>query len=165
MQTLRVGSGAMLAVRASADSAATDDASAALRAVLARHERVSIAARNSTTSCVLSGDAAQIRRAEAALKAKGVKAKALGVAHGFHSADIEPCLPQLRAAAEKLLQSAAVPAIGDDAVARPKVVSTLSGELLLSTPPASHWVEHARRAVAFQPAVEKAVREWRTTIA
>jgi acyl transferase domain-containing protein/acetyltransferase-like isoleucine patch superfamily enzyme len=151
MQALAPGSGAMLAVRTSPTESAT------LSKLLKSNHGISIAAVNSRSSCVLSGDTSQIREAERALTAAGVKAKLLDVAHGFHSADVESCLDNLQRSAQALLANAQGQANGD--AFRPKVISTLSGDVLTELPPATHWREHARYAVLFEQAITKATSE------
>ena len=123
---------------------------------------IALAAVNSHRSCVLSGDAGQIRHAEAALRAAGVRVKLLDVSHGFHSADVDPCLPQLQRSVEELIGEAEAPSSPDHAAAahtnaRPRVISTLSCKVLVETPQAAHWVAHARQSVLFEAALESAV--------
>ena len=44
------------------------------------------------------------------------------------------------------------------------VISTLTATVLSATPDASHWVDHARRAVLFEAAVVKAACEFGCTV-
>jgi acyl transferase domain-containing protein len=129
--------GAMLAIEATEEEA--------LQLIAGKERELSLAAVNSPSSCVISGDEEAIAAAEAACKGEGKKAKRLEVSHAFHSPLMEPMLEQFAAVAKGLAY----------AEPRVRVVSCLSGEPLSvdqATDPA-YWVAHVRQPVRFAEAV------------
>ncbi|MEU6076600.1 SDR family NAD(P)-dependent oxidoreductase [Micromonospora sp. NPDC047074] len=103
---------------------------------------VGVAAVNTRTDLVLSGDEAATLAAAEALAAQGHRTKRLTVSHAFHSHLMEPVLDEYRAVAAAIThREPTVP-----------VVSTVDGRPLRSTP--EHWVDQLRRAVRFHDAVE-----------
>ncbi|CAG7644872.1 SDR family NAD(P)-dependent oxidoreductase [Actinacidiphila bryophytorum] len=114
---------------------------AALRAVGARTDRVSLAAVNGPQDTVLSGAADAIEEIAAELAADGVKGRRLAVSHAFHSPLLDPVLRPLEAAAATVeFREPRIP-----------VYSNLTGEKLdraaLADP--GYWVRHARQPVRF----------------
>ncbi|WP_048572455.1 type I polyketide synthase [Streptomyces leeuwenhoekii] len=126
--------GRMLAVAADA---------AAVRAVC--HGPVEIAAVNGPRSVVLSGPPDAVEEAGRALEARGIVSRPLAVDRAFHSALIDPVLPELRAAA------AAV----DFAPLRLPCADGVRGEVLPAGTvlDAGHLVRQARRPVLFDAAL------------
>jgi acyl transferase domain-containing protein len=119
--------GAMLAVFA---------AEAVLAPILP--DEVQIAAVNGPEACVVAGPAEPVRRFAGELAARGVNARRLRVSHAFHSAMMEPIVPEFRAVAEQVAYRA--PAI--------RVVSNLTGGYVREYS-ADYWVEHLLRPVRF----------------
>ncbi|XVV07832.1 SDR family NAD(P)-dependent oxidoreductase [Actinosynnema sp. CA-248983] len=130
MQALPEG-GAMVAVQATEDQVAGF-----------LSDRVAIAAVNSRTSVVLSGDETAVLAAAEKLAAQGHKTKRLTVSHAFHSPLMEPMLAELRAVAEGITHHE--PAI--------PLISTVTGRPFTPTP--DYWPRQVREAVRFADAVD-----------
>lgn len=110
--------------------------------LLVRHGvAVAVAAVNSPTNTVISGEDEEIARACKVLGSAGVRSEPLSVTNSGHSPLVEPMLAGLRRAA------AAV------AFSTPKipVVSNVTGELWAwdAVPDADYWVRQARQTVQF----------------
>jgi acyl transferase domain-containing protein len=106
---------------------------------------VAVAAVNAPQETVIAGGADEVGRLLAAAGAAGLKAARLKVSHAFHSALLEPMLPEFAAVCAR------IPA------GRPSIplVSNLSGgfagdELLAGK---DYWVRHARGTVRFMDGV------------
>ncbi|WP_248839539.1 type I polyketide synthase [Frankia sp. AgKG'84/4] len=131
------GGGAMVAVQASEAEVAPLLARTAGAAVLA--------AVNGPDAVVLSGTEDAVLAIAAELAGHGRRTHRLAVSHAFHSAQMEPMLPEFRAVAERLTYRPA----------RLRVVSTLTGAAdqrgRWST--ADYWVEQVRQPVRFADAV------------
>ncbi|MER6144984.1 beta-ketoacyl synthase N-terminal-like domain-containing protein [Streptomyces sparsogenes] len=110
-------------------------------------ERIGLAAVNSPTSVVISGDRDAVAEATAAWRARGRKATVLRVSHAFHSPHLDGILGELREVAAGL--SFAAPTL--------PVVSNVTGELAeaeqLCSP--AYWADHARRTVRFAEGVRR----------
>ncbi|WP_315732751.1 MULTISPECIES: type I polyketide synthase [unclassified Bradyrhizobium] len=135
MQALPRG-GAMVSIAASEAEVA--------KAVAAQAGGVSIAAVNSASSVVISGEEEAVFAVSSAFAAKGTRTHRLRVSHAFHSALMDPMLEQFRRVAEQLTYRPAQ--IG--------VVSNVSGKLAdceLSS--AAYWVKHVREGVRFADGV------------
>ncbi|MEV6109184.1 type I polyketide synthase [Streptomyces sp. NPDC051940] len=132
MQALPPG-GAMVAVQASEDE---------VRPLLTR--AVSLAAVNSPTSVVVSGDEAGALAIGEHFKAQGRKATRLKVSHAFHSPLMEPMLAEFAAVAEAV------------AFDEPRLtcVSTVTGETTNQWTSPEYWVNQVREAVRFADAVQ-----------
>ena len=143
MSAVPAGIGAMAATQAPLD---------AVREIvgIVRDGPISIAAVNGPRGVVISGEAMLIDNAVAELKAKKHWAKRLEVTHGFHSDQIAPALPALRAAAGKI--RARAPGL----IA---VVSNVDGLVMKTAPGAEHWVQHARGAVRFADGIRCIVQD------
>ncbi|MEV4467463.1 SDR family NAD(P)-dependent oxidoreductase [Micromonospora echinofusca] len=103
---------------------------------------VGVAAVNTGTDLVLSGDEAATLAAAEALAAQGHRTKRLTVSHAFHSHLMDPVLDDYRAVADSIThREPTVP-----------VISTVDGQPLHSTP--DHWVTQLRHTVRFHEAVE-----------
>ncbi|MEH1101795.1 SDR family NAD(P)-dependent oxidoreductase [Micromonospora sp. CPCC 205561] len=130
MQSLPTG-GAMIAVQATEEQVAPY-----------LSDTVGVAAVNTRTDLVLSGDEADTLAAAEALATQGHRTKRLTVSHAFHSHLMDPVLDEYRAVAAAVThREPAVP-----------VISTVDGRPLRSTP--EHWVTQLRRTVRFHDAVE-----------
>ena len=70
-----------------------------VQALLASADRVSLAAVNGSSQCVISGPPEDIARLSSELARRAVVARTLATAHAFHSADVEPLTAELAAAA------------------------------------------------------------------
>ncbi|NUT95287.1 MAG: SDR family NAD(P)-dependent oxidoreductase, partial [Saccharothrix sp.] len=103
---------------------------------------VAIAAVNTRTSLVLSGDETAVLRAAEELAARGHKTKRLTVSHAFHSPLMDPMLAELREVAESITHH-------DPAI---PLVSTVTGRPF--TPTAEYWPRQVREAVRFADAVD-----------
>lgn len=112
---------------------------------------VQLAAENGPTACVVAGPTPAIDAFATALEARGVVVRRLQTSHAFHSAMMDPAVPELEAAVRAVnLQPP-----------RLRIVSTLTGTWLTdaqATDPA-YWSRHMRQPVRFSPAVRVALRE------
>ncbi len=127
--------GAMVAIEASEDEVLQE-----------LPEGLSIAAINSPTSVVVSGEEQAALALQESWKAKGRKTSRLTVSHAFHSELMEPMLAEFEAVAKSLSYSE--PEI--------PIVSNVSGELLTpeqATSPA-YWAAQVRQPVRFAAGVE-----------
>ncbi|MFJ3586920.1 SDR family NAD(P)-dependent oxidoreductase, partial [Streptomyces sp. NPDC090127] len=132
MQALPVG-GAMVALQAT---------EADITPLL--NDRVAIAAINSPTSLVISGDEEAVQSISSVLEQQGRKTKRLTVSHAFHSPHIDPMLDEFRAIAAQLTyQAPTIP-----------VVSTLTGRPATGDDlrTAQYWTDQVRGAVRFADA-------------
>ncbi|WP_083751413.1 type I polyketide synthase [Saccharothrix sp. ALI-22-I] len=137
MQTMPAH-GAMVAVEAAEEE---------VRPLLAGRTGVDIAAVNSSTSTVLSGDEEAVHRLAEELAARGRRTKRLRVSHAFHSPHVDRIVDRYREVAADL--TCATPSI--------PVVSSVTGEQVGAAELASpeYWVRHLRRAVRFQDGVHR----------
>ncbi|WP_445195093.1 SDR family NAD(P)-dependent oxidoreductase [Streptomyces sp. TYQ1024] len=126
--------GAMCAVQATPEELAGDlDGSG-----------VSVAAVNTPDSTVISGPADAVERIAAAWSAQGRKTKALSVSHAFHSALMEPMLPDFAdALAGVRFKAPAIPLISN--------VTGLPADEEIASP--DYWVRHVRQPVLFRQAI------------
>eukprot|EP00756_Hemistasia_phaeocysticola_P028773 Hpha_TRINITY_DN16192_c0_g4::TRINITY_DN16192_c0_g4_i1::g.7701::m.7701 len=144
METIPAGRGAMAATRA--------DEEVLKRVIADVAPDAAVAAVNGPQSCVVSGPRESVDTVLAVLAEKGIKAKRLDVTHGFHSSEVDACLPTLREAAQRILGSVRGAAVGGLCV-----VSNVDGAVMEQGPDAEHWVRHARGAVLFNQSVMTAV--------
>ena len=131
MQALPPG-GAMVSIQAGEDDVAP---------LLAEREGVDIAALNSPTSTVISGDEAPVLELAAEFERRGFKTKRLAVSIAAHSRCVEPMLDEFARVASSITY----------AQAKIPIVSAALGRLAeqgeLSTP--DYWVRHLRTSVRF----------------
>ncbi len=106
---------------------------------------VSVAAINSPTSCVLSGDSAALEGAAARLEREGVTHRWLPVEYAFHSALMEPVRGELAATLGAIERQAA----------RTLIASTVTGALAQASDfNAAYWARNVREPVRFRDAVD-----------
>ncbi|TCP59316.1 amino acid adenylation domain-containing protein [Tumebacillus sp. BK434] len=103
--------------------------------------RVSIAAVNSTSEMVFSGDIAEVETLCARLEQEGTAFKRLPVSHAFHSPLMEPMLEAFEKFASGIeFKPLQIP-----------LISNLNGAKLEGTVlTAAYWVQHLREAVQFE---------------
>ncbi|HMB55456.1 MAG TPA: condensation domain-containing protein, partial [Thermoanaerobaculia bacterium] len=102
---------------------------------------VELAAANAPGSTVVSGPAEALERFAAALAADGVDARPLTVSHAFHSASMEACLGDYRAAVEAVSLSPPERTVISNLTGRPLTVAQ-------ATDP-DYWCQQIRRPVRF----------------
>jgi amino acid adenylation domain-containing protein len=143
MQALPAG--AMLAVRRGAED---------VEALLP--PGASIAAVNSHALCVVSGPTDVLKEWQPTLEAKGIAAKVLYTSHAFHSAMMDPMLPEFAAVAGKVPSRT------------PKLpwVSTCTGEWMDPQAPVDgdYWVRQIRRPVRFAAALDQVIEDPRNIL-
>jgi amino acid adenylation domain-containing protein len=108
---------------------------------------IQLAAENGPTSCVVAGPSNAIDAFAALLEAQGCAARRLQTSHAFHSAMMEPAVPEFQAAVKAA--SLAAPRI--------PIASTVTGQWLSAaeaTDPA-YWARHMTQPVRFSAAVRK----------
>ncbi|MFF4986716.1 type I polyketide synthase [Streptosporangium saharense] len=105
---------------------------------------VTIAALNTPTSTVVSGDIEAVRKVTDHFSGLGRKTKHLTVSHAFHSHHLDPILDEFRNA------------IGDVTFNPPTlpVISDHTGKPLVHTDPA-YWADHLRHPVRFHDVVRR----------
>ncbi|MBB5781614.1 type I polyketide synthase [Nonomuraea jabiensis] len=143
---MAAAAGAMLAVPLPEETVAE---------LLGRHPDLDLAVVNAPDSCVLSGPAGAVERLDEELRAEGVDATRLQLDAAAHSRLIEPVMPALRRAADRLTPRRS----------RLPLVTTLTGGWAgdaLSDP--EHWVRHLRSTVRFSEAVRTAVGDAATVL-
>ncbi|MEU6486660.1 type I polyketide synthase [Streptomyces sp. NPDC046887] len=110
------------------------------------HGRLEIAAVNSTSSTVVSGDTDAVEKFVADWKKRGRRAKRLAVSHAFHSPHMDAMLEDFRTIAHTLdYHSPELPLISNltGALTQPQEVCS-----------AQYWVDHVRRPVHFLNGVQ-----------
>jgi acyl transferase domain-containing protein/SAM-dependent methyltransferase len=129
------GHGAMVVVEASADEVET-----ALRG----QDAVSIAANNGARNTVISGERTAVERIAAGFVEQGRRATPLRVAHGFHSAMMDPVLDHFDAAIAGIRCHAPATLLVSS------LTGTLAGPATLAAP--GYWRRHLRETVRFAEA-------------
>ena len=126
--------GAMLSVRMAADTLLTR-----------LPHTLQLAADNSPTASVVSGESAHVDAFRAQLEAEGIACRLLQTSHAFHSAMMDPVLEPFRAEVARVTLSA--PTL--------PIISTLTGERLADADAMSsdYWTRHLRGSVRFSPAL------------
>ncbi len=139
--------GAMAALEASEAEAA--------ELIAGLEDRVSLAALNSPSSVVVSGEAATVDDLADRWRAGGRRATRLRVGVGFHSPQVERMLGALgEVAASVDYRSPQVPLVSN-------VTGQLAGDEVAT---ADYWVRHARQAVRFGDAITTMVAERVSTL-
>ncbi|MER5556189.1 SDR family NAD(P)-dependent oxidoreductase [Streptomyces sp. NPDC002793] len=135
MQELPDG-GTMVAVQAQEDE---------VRALLAGHDAVGVAAVNGPAATVVSGDSAQVADIVEQLERRGRRTRALRVSHAFHSPLMEPMLEGFRAVVSRI----------DFRPPQIPLVSALTGAQagVGDFTSADYWVTHVREPVRFYDGV------------
>ncbi|MGW2332138.1 type I polyketide synthase, partial [Streptomyces sp. NPDC001700] len=117
--------------------------------------RISIAAVNSPTATVVSGDEQAVLDLAADWNRRGRRTKRLRTSHAFHSAHMDPVLDELRRVAEGLtFRAPRIPLVSN-------VTGTLATAEELCSP--EYWVRHVRRTVRFLDGVRRLEAEGVTT--
>ncbi|MGA5899040.1 type I polyketide synthase, partial [Streptomyces venetus] len=118
--------------------------------------QAAIAAFNSPTSTVISGDADVVAEVARRLRERGRKTRQLTVSHAFHSPHMDSVLDEFRRIAQGLTYHPA----------RIPVVSNVTGDLAtdeqLSSP--DYWARQIRQAVRFADSVRRLEAEGVTTL-
>ncbi|MEZ0073286.1 type I polyketide synthase [Planotetraspora sp. GP83] len=145
MQTLP-GGGAMAAIQATEDEITT-----------ALTDGVTIAALNTATSVVISGDAPAVHALADAFRAQGRKTRNLTVSHAFHSHHMDPILAEFE---DTLAALTFHPP-------RILVISDLTGQVATPDELASpaYWARHLRNAVRFHDVIRTAHAQGITSFA
>ncbi|WP_333764060.1 type I polyketide synthase [Streptomyces sp. IBSBF 2390] len=147
MQSAPAG-GAMVAVEGTEEEIAAG--------LAGRESAVSVAAVNSPSSVVVSGDAEVVAEIARDWRAAGRRTHRLTVSHAFHSPHMDGVLEEFRAVAAGLTFH------------RPRipVVSTVTGEIATAEQLASpdYWARQIRETVRFAPAVRRLAAEGATVL-
>ncbi|MEU4658549.1 type I polyketide synthase [Streptomyces sp. NPDC023723] len=107
---------------------------------------VDIAAVNSPTSTVLSGDEEPVLKAAQELATQGIRTRRLTVSHAFHSTRMEPMLPEFQHALESLtFNTPTLPLLSN-------TTGQLADPETLSTP--AYWAHHIRATVRFADGIQ-----------
>ncbi|WNG56866.1 acyltransferase domain-containing protein [Archangium gephyra] len=113
--------------------------------------RLSLAALNAPGRCVVSGPIAEVERLTEELKRRDVGTLRLPAPHAFHSADVEPFMPELVRVVTSLGRSAP----------KAKLVSSLTGTWATAeemTDP-GYWARQMRQPVRFASSIEALLSE------
>ncbi|GAC1702706.1 MAG: hypothetical protein NVS9B4_08670 [Candidatus Acidiferrum sp.] len=113
-------------------------------------EKLSLAAINAPSLCVVSGPTAEVTKLEEELTRRGVAHRRLYTSHAFHSAMMDPILEPFTEAARKVrLAAPTIP-----------YISGVSGNWITESEAldARYWARHFRQAVNFSSGIAK-VRE------
>jgi myxalamid-type polyketide synthase MxaB len=114
-------------------------------------DKVSIAAINSPSETVISGEATAVRAVVVKLESAGIVHRVLRTSHAFHSPLIEPILERLTDAASRIrMTPASLP-----------LVSNLTGDFADAALLASreYWASHARSPVRFADGIRALARD------
>ncbi|MEZ5490839.1 MAG: amino acid adenylation domain-containing protein [Gammaproteobacteria bacterium] len=112
-------------------------------------EEVQLAAINAPGFCVLSGPVEKIAAVKTEIEAQyNIETQPLQTSHAFHSAMMEPMLPDYRQVLEEIaFQPAKVP-----------MISSVTGQAL-SKVTVSYWLENVRETVRFADAIAAVIAE------
>lgn len=135
------GQGAMAVVELSA---------AALETVLAKRDRVCVAASNGPSSCIVSGDPDEVARVLQDLEKQSVFCRLINVDYASHSPQMDPFSVELRQRLASLAPRAA----------RIPMLSTVTGQLCGGEElDAGYWARNLREPVRFAEAVSLLARD------
>jgi acyl transferase domain-containing protein/acyl carrier protein len=115
------------------------------------NERLSLAAINSPTGCVISGDREAVKDLEDELSRRGVACRHLHTSHAFHSRMMDPVLDKFTQEVERAdLHAPQIP-----------IVSTVTGTWThaaeITTP--GYWARNLRQTVRFSNCVQELMKE------
>jgi len=143
MSKVPEGSGAMAAVRAPFSEELE-------RLVDSFKPHLDIAALNGPNGTVLSGRRREVEKAVETLQSRGLKATMLKTTHGFHSAQMDKALPELRQVADPLEYASPMCTL----------ISNVTGRVLADGElGADYWLRHARGTVKFRDGIETALMQ------
>ncbi|MBZ8179843.1 type I polyketide synthase [Oscillatoria salina] len=112
---------------------------------------ISLAAINSPSSCVVSGETNLIKALQNKLATQGVECRILHTSHAFHSEMMQPILEPFRLIIEKLnLQPPQIPFISN-------VTGTWITDREATNP--NYWAKHLRQTVKFSPGISELLRQ------
>ncbi|MEC4892939.1 MAG: beta-ketoacyl synthase N-terminal-like domain-containing protein [Oscillatoria sp. PMC 1051.18] len=112
---------------------------------------ISLAAINSPSSCVVSGETNFIKALQNKLATQGVECRILHTSHAFHSEMMQPILEPFRLIIEKLnLQPPQIPFISN-------VTGTWITDREATNP--NYWTKHLRQTVKFSPGISELLRQ------
>jgi acyl transferase domain-containing protein len=119
-------------------------------------EEIAIAAVNSPKLCVVSGPTEIIQRFMQDLELKNIATRVLHTSHAFHSAMMDPMLPEFGIIAQQI--QGGIPKI--------PWISTCTGEWMSSHEPVAgdYWVQQIRRPVQFSAALGKVIEDPRNIL-
>lgn len=152
MRPERTNGGLMAAIRAPADPIKKRISA------LGISDLVTIAAYNSDTQHVVSGEEQAVRTLVDDLAKKSIKGTVLSVNQGFHSHCIEPSLAPIRQYMENNAEDISAPTISYFSSVEGRAIKT--GEVL----DASYWVKQARHPVRFADAARAMLNEGNATV-
>lgn len=123
---------------------------AELQSLLDSTGGLSLAAVNSPSACVVSGNEKSMVELERVLMQRGILYRHLHVSHAVHSPMMDPILPEFRKEVQKVkLRPPAIP-----------YISNLSGTWARSeVTEAEYWVRHIRQPVRFADGITELLRE------
>ncbi|MCE9674106.1 amino acid adenylation domain-containing protein, partial [Myxococcus stipitatus] len=107
--------------------------------------RLSLAAVNGPDRCVVAGPVPEVERLQEALKRRDVGVVRMPAPHAFHSADVEPLMPELERVVASLRRGEPTP----------RYVSSVTGTWVRTGELAEprYWADQMRQAVRFSDAV------------
>lgn len=122
-------------------------------------DQVEIAAINGSLSTVISGERVALEQATAQLNQQGIKTKQLQVSHAFHSAQMEPMLPEFEQIARSVQycsssEAAFVSSVSGKINAESSSWDTSSWDSTWSGDWSSYWTEQIRKPVRFADAMQ-----------
>lgn len=141
-QLMAKTSGSMLAVSLSKDDLLP----------FIEQKNISIAAINSSTNCVISGDVDAIDALEKTLQEHTVFTRKLRTAHAFHSSQMDPIIKDFRTMVDEIdLKMPKIPFISN------VTGDWITGQEVVHS---DYWVNHLRYTVYFEDGLKKLVRSF-----
>lgn len=122
-----------------------------IRPFLAKHKNVSLAALNSSESCVVSGTEEAINSFKKNIELVGKESSILRTSHAFHSYMMDGILEEFDSVVKKV----------DFFLPKVPFISNLSGNLALDSEvtQSKYWVNHLRHTVNFNKGIEGICKE------